>query len=84
MERADGGSAEGLTDYQRGWADAMTEAARIVNRFYSQKFHDPFHRVEHADLLVFSRQFKDSGKEPPTESVPQKAFRLRDPDAKQK
>jgi len=45
-----------LTEYQQGYADAMTEAARIINTLYARRFHDPFAKLKDIDLLMLARQ----------------------------
>jgi hypothetical protein len=66
-----------LTEYQQGYADAMTEAARIINTLYARRFHDPFAKLKDIDLLMLARQCKDAKDKPPLRPSTRKLVKIR-------
>jgi hypothetical protein len=54
-----------LSDYQRGWWDAMTEAMRIVGTHYVSYFQDPFHIPPREEPLMMSNKLRQLRENPP-------------------
>lgn len=66
-----------LTEYQRGYSDAMQEAARIINTFYARRFFDPFVKLKEVDLLLLAAECKRARDNPPLPAATRKLVKIR-------